>query len=131
MPVHRPFHATVRTPGDTYEFTTHQLNIASGAHHSGRPIARDAGPDDRQLAVYRLGDASRHRLASATLRHVLAGHRRSLDEDAFITTRDVHVETDPPMPVDVDGEIRGRTPVQVSLLPNALRVMVPQDFVDT
>jgi YegS/Rv2252/BmrU family lipid kinase len=131
MPVHQPFRATVRTGDDTYEFATHQLNIANGAHHSGRPIAHDAGPDDRLLAVYRLGDAGRHRLAVATVRHVLAGHRRSLDEDAFITTREVHVATEPPMPVDVDGEIRGRTPVRVSLLPNALRVLVPQNFVDT
>jgi YegS/Rv2252/BmrU family lipid kinase len=131
MPVHQPFQATVRTSDETYDFVTHQLNIANGAHHSGRPIARDAGPDDRQLTVYSLGDEGRHRLAGATLRHVLAGHRRSLDEDAFITTRDVHVETDPPMPVDVDGEIRGRTPIHVSLLPNALRVIVPQHFVDT
>lgn len=131
MPVHRPFRAIVRTADDTYDFVTHQLNIANGAHHSGRLIAGDAGPDDRRLAVYRLGDETRHRLAGATLRHVLAGHRRSLDEDAFITTRDVHVETDPPLPVDVDGEIHGRTPVQVTLLPNALRVLVPQAFVDT
>lgn len=131
MPVHQPFRATVRTADETFDFVTHQLNIANGAHHSGRPIARDAGPDDRRLAVYRLGDESRHRLAGATLRHMLAGHRRSLDEPAFIITREVHVETDPPLPVDVDGEIRGRTPVTVTLLPNALRVMVPQDFVDT
>jgi YegS/Rv2252/BmrU family lipid kinase len=131
MPVHQPFRATVRTAGETFDFVTHQLNIANGAHHSGRPIARDAGPDDRRLAVYRLGDESRHRLAGATLRHMFVGHRRSLDEEAFITTREVHVETDPPMPVDVDGEIRGQTPVTVSLLPNALRVMVPQDFLDT
>jgi YegS/Rv2252/BmrU family lipid kinase len=131
MPVHRPFRAIVRTEDATYDVVTHQLNVANGAHHSGRPIARDAGPDDRLLAVYRLGDESRHRLAGATLRHVLAGHRRSLEEDAFVTTRDVRIETDPPLPVDVDGEIRGRTPVRVSLLPNALRVMVPPDFTDT
>jgi YegS/Rv2252/BmrU family lipid kinase len=131
MPVHQPFRATVRTADDAFDFVTHQLNIANGAHHSGRPIAGDAGPDDRRLAVYRLGDESRHRLAGATLRHIFAGHRRSLDEAAFITTREVHVETDPPMPVDVDGEIRGRTPVTVTLLPNALRVMVPLDFRDT
>ena len=131
MPVHQPFRATVRTAYDTLDFVTHQLNIANGAHHSGRPIARDAGPDDRRLAIYRLGDESRHRLAGATLRHMFAGHRRSLDEAAFITTREVRVETDPPMPVDVDGEIRGRTPVTVTLLPNALRVMVPLDFRDT
>jgi YegS/Rv2252/BmrU family lipid kinase len=131
MPMHQPFRVTVRTAEDAFDFVTHQLNIANGAHHSGRLIARDAGPDDRRLAVYRLGDKSRHRLAGATLRHIFAGHRRSLDEAAFITTREVHVETDPPMPVDVDGEIRGSTPVTVTLLPNALRVMVPLDFRDT
>jgi YegS/Rv2252/BmrU family lipid kinase len=131
IPVHRPFRATVVASGSTYDFTTHQLNIANGAHHSGRRIAHDATPDDRLLAVYRLGDEGRHRLAGATLRHVLAGHRRSLDEEAFITTREVYVETRPPMAVDIDGEIRGRTPVRVSLLPNALRVLVPRDFVDT
>jgi YegS/Rv2252/BmrU family lipid kinase len=131
MPAHQPFHATVVAGGDTYDFATHQLNIANGAHHSGRLIARDAGPDDRVLAVYRLGDEGRHKLAGATLRHVLAGHRRSLAEDAFITTREVYVETRPPMPVDIDGEIRGLTPVRVTLLPNALRVMVPEGFVDT
>jgi YegS/Rv2252/BmrU family lipid kinase len=131
MPAHRPFHVTVVAGGSTYDFTTHQLNIANGAHHSGRLIAHDAGPDDRVLAVYRLGGEGRHRLAGATLRHVLAGHRRSLAEEAFITTREVYVETRPPMPVDVDGEIRSRTPVRVTLLPNALRVLVPRDFVDT
>jgi YegS/Rv2252/BmrU family lipid kinase len=131
MPVHQPFRATVRTADNVFDFVTHQLNIANGAHHSGRLIARDAGPDDRRLAVYRLGDKSRHRLAGATLRHIFAGYRRSLDEAAFITTREVHVETDPPLPVDVDGEIRGRTPVTVTLLPNALRVLVPLEFRDT
>jgi YegS/Rv2252/BmrU family lipid kinase len=131
MPMHQPFHATIRTADHAFDFVTHQLNIANGAHHSGRLIARDAGPDDRRLAVYRLGDKSRHRLAGATLRHIFAGHRRSLDEAAFITTREVHVETDPPLPVDVDGEIRGLTPVTVTLLPNALRVLVPLDFLDT
>jgi len=131
MPGHRPFHAAIHAGSETYEVTTHQLNIANGAHHSGRPFAGDAGPDDRLLAVYRLGDKGRHGLAGATLRHVLAGHRRSLAEDAFITTREVYVETIPPMPVDVDGEIRGRTPVHVSLLPNALRVLVPRTFIDS
>jgi YegS/Rv2252/BmrU family lipid kinase len=130
MPGHRPFRASLRVGDTSYDLATHQLNVANGSHHSGRPIARDASVDDRLLAVYRLGDEARLRLAGATARHVLAGHRRTLAEDAFITTDEVYVQTDPPMPVDVDGEIRGETPVRVVLLPNALRVIVPQDFPD-
>jgi diacylglycerol kinase family enzyme len=131
LPRHVAFTARVTIDGDTTEFRTHQLNIANGAHHSGQRIARDASPDDRLLAVYRLGDERRLRLASATARHVLTGPWRSLDEDAFLTTDHVEIETDPPMRVDVDGEVRGQTPVSIKLRGNALRVIVPRTFVDT
>ncbi|GAA2416761.1 diacylglycerol kinase family lipid kinase [Actinomadura vinacea] len=131
LPRHEAFDATIRIGDQTYRMATHQLNVANGAHHSGRRIARDASPDDRLLAVYRLGDRRRLQLASATARHVLTGPWRSLTEDAFITTDHVHIETDPPLDVDVDGEIRGRTPVTIRLLGNALRVLVPGSFVDT
>jgi diacylglycerol kinase (ATP) len=42
----------------------------------------------------------------------------------------VWVETDPPLALDVDGEIRGRTPVRIALEANALRVMVGTGFPD-
>ncbi|WP_067805961.1 diacylglycerol/lipid kinase family protein [Actinomadura formosensis] len=130
LPRHEAFTARITIDGETHELVTHQLNIANGAHHSGQRIARDASPDDRLLAVYRLGDERRLRLASATARHVLTGQWRSLAEDAFLTTAQVEIETDPPMRVDVDGEIRGRTPVSIKLRGNALRVIVPRSFSD-
>ncbi|WP_308207871.1 diacylglycerol/lipid kinase family protein [Actinomadura madurae] len=131
LPRHEAFTARIRIGGEVRELATHQLNIANGAHHSGQRIARDASPDDRLLAVYRLGDERRLRLASATARHVLTGQWRSLAEDAFLTTGEVEIETDPPLRVDVDGEIRGRTPVSIKLRGNALRVIVPRTFTDT
>jgi YegS/Rv2252/BmrU family lipid kinase len=131
LPGHEPFKAMIRIGDEIHTTVTHQLNVANGAHHSGQRIARDASPDDRLLAVYRLGDQRRLRLASATARHVLTGQWRSLAEDAFLTTDHVRITTDPPLSVDVDGEIRGRTPVTVRLLGNALRVIVPRSFTDT
>ncbi|MBA9004727.1 MULTISPECIES: diacylglycerol/lipid kinase family protein [Thermomonospora] len=128
---HRPFRVTVEVDGKTYETVTHQLNVANGSHHSGRRFAGDASPDDRLLNVYRLGDRSRLRLAADMLAHMLAGPRRRLADDMFLnTSREVRVTTDPPLKIDVDGEIDGPTPVTIGLLPNALRVMVPQSFTD-
>ena len=31
--------------------------------------------------------------------------------------------TEPPLPLDIDGEISGRTPARITLAPEALRVM--------
>jgi diacylglycerol kinase (ATP) len=143
LPRHRPFTARLRVndvdDGTTvddgadraeHELVTHQLNIANGSHHAGRAIARDTGLDDRQLVVYRLGDAHRLRLTLATVRQSVTGPRRPLAHTPFLTARHVWLQTDPPMDLDVDGEIRGRTPAQVTLEANALRVMVGADFQD-
>ena len=143
LPRHRPFTAwlritdvndgtdgTSRTDGGVHEVVTHQLNIANGSHHAGRAIARDTGLDDRRLVVYRLGDAHRLRLTLATVRQAVTGPRRSLAHTPFLTARQVWLDTDPAMHLDVDGEIRGRTPAQITLEANALRVMVAPDFPD-
>ncbi|ROO88951.1 YegS/Rv2252/BmrU family lipid kinase [Actinocorallia herbida] len=127
----RAFTATLTVDGEVHTLETHQLNIANGSHHSGRPIARDASPDDRLLAVYPLGGAGRIRLLSATARHVLTGQFRTITQPPFLTTGRVEIVTDPPMAADVDGELHPGTPMTVTLLPNALRVIVKQDFPDT
>jgi diacylglycerol kinase family enzyme len=41
------------------------------------------------------------------------------------------LHTDPPLPLDIDGEISGQTPARITLAPNALRVMVGPGFPDT
>jgi diacylglycerol kinase (ATP) len=130
LPRHRPFIARLQIGDQVHEFATHQLNIANGSHHAGRAIAPDTGLDDRQLVVYRLGDATRLRLTLATARQAITGPRRPLADAPFLTTRQLRLETQPPLRLDVDGEIRGRTPVQITLHANALRVMVPKDFPD-
>jgi diacylglycerol kinase (ATP) len=151
LPRHRPFTARLRvtdhigddrddgttaedstggTDRGVHELVTHQLNIANGSHHAGRAIARDTGLDDRQLVIYRLGNAHRLRLTLATVRQTVTGPRRRLADTPFLTARHVWLQTDPPLDLDIDGEIRGRTPAQITLEANALRVMVAADFPD-
>lgn len=131
LPGHRAFKATLRVNGTEQVVWTHQLNIANGGYHAGRRIASDAGVDDRLLVVYRLGDAGRLHVTGQTIRQVVMGPRRPLAEGPFVVTREVWVDTDPPLPLDLDGEVRGTTPVRITLLPGALRVLVPRSFADT
>jgi diacylglycerol kinase (ATP) len=131
LPTHRPFKAILTANGIQRELWTHQLNIANGAYHAGRRITRDASVDDRLLVVYRLGDASRLRVTGQTLGQVLLGPRRSRADSRFLSTDQLRVATDPPLPLDLDGEVRATTPVRITMLPQALRVLVPPSFVDT
>jgi diacylglycerol kinase (ATP) len=131
LPRHRAFRAVITAGDRTLEVETHQLNIANGSFHAGRPITSDAGADDRLLLAYQLGGAGRASLITATLWHVAHGARRSWAEPAFLAVSELELETDPPLPLDIDGEIRGHTPARISLAPEALRVMVPRDFIDT
>jgi diacylglycerol kinase (ATP) len=131
LPAHPPFKATLTVDGVEQVLWTHQLNVANGAYHAGRRIARDASVDDRLLVVYRLGDARRLRVTGQTVGQALVGPRRLLAAGPYVTTRELQVATDPPLALDLDGEVRGTTPVGITVLPNALRVLVPPSFVDT
>ena len=46
------------------------------------------------------------------------------------TTCDAVIETVTPMPLVIDGDLRGETPVRLRIAPGALRVCVPQRFLN-
>ncbi|MEO3814148.1 diacylglycerol kinase family protein [Sphaerisporangium sp. B11E5] len=131
LPRHRPFRAYVTVDGRRHELLTHQLNIANGRYHGGWQIARDISIDNRRLVAYQLGSGRKLRLLAETLVRATTGRWRSLAGGPFVTGAEMLIETDPPMPADVDGEVRLSTPLTIRTEPNGLRVMVPAGFVDT
>lgn len=124
LPAHRPFNARVVVGGETHDVSTHQLNMVNGNFHAGLPISRDARADNQVLLVYAMGRASRAGLIAATGGHVLCGRCRPMNEASFLVTDRLWLHTDPVLPLDVDGELVGRTPALVGIAPRALRVMV-------
>ncbi|MGR6319828.1 YegS/Rv2252/BmrU family lipid kinase [Micromonospora soli] len=127
---HRPLRVTVRAQAREHEFVTHQVYVANGGFHAGRPITADANADDRLLVAYPVGGPTRRGLLRATAGNAAAGHRRTLRDEPFLAVHQVWVETDRPALIEVDGEPYGETPVRIGLDPNALRVMAPADSPD-
>lgn len=125
LPRHRPARMTVRAGPELREFVTHQVFVANGGFHAGRPITVDSNADDRLLVAYPVGGPSRADLLRATARNAVAGHRRRIGDEPFLAVSELWVETDRPVPVEVDGEVRGRTPIRIGLDANALRVIAP------
>ena len=64
-------------------------------------------------------------------RRASAGASRTLKEPAFLAVSELWLDTDPALPLDVDGEIRSHTPARIALAAQALRVMVAPGFHDT
>lgn len=126
---HRPFVATVRSGDTTWRVATNQLNIANGRMHAGTAIAADVTVDDRLLTVYSLGGATRWSTVRATVRQLLTAWQ-PVARKGYLTGTEFEITTDRPLPVDVDGEVSGTTPITVTLAAQSLRVFVPQSFHD-
>ena len=128
---HRPLRVTVRADGREHTYLTHQLYVANGGFHAGRPITADTDADDKLLVAYPVGGSGRRELLRETARNASTGHRRTLGDEPFLAVGgELTVDTDRPARVEVDGELRGHTPLRIALDPNALRVMARIDAPD-
>jgi diacylglycerol kinase (ATP) len=118
-----PFLAEVHSGGLTWRVVTHQLNVANGAVHAGSRIAGDARVDDRLLVAYRLGSGTRSSTVRAAVRQAMTT-RQPMAAKGYVVGSDLTITTDRPLPVDVDGELAGTTPIRVRVAPAALQVVV-------
>lgn len=126
---HHPFTAVLGFPdGDHAPLRWEgllQVAVGNGRHHGGgNAVSPTAGIDDDLLDVYAIRVAGvREHLAIA----------RALKDGSFVahpavehlTTRRLHLQTEPPTPLNLDGEVVGLTPAAFEVDRNALHVLVP------
>jgi diacylglycerol kinase (ATP) len=119
-----PFQITI--DGEQRELVANNTIVANGQYFGGgMHIAPDARTDDGLLDAIVFGDVGRldlalnmHRLYRGTiLRHPKASHRLA---------RSVLVAPARALPIEIDGEQPGVTPVSFEVLPAALRLRVPR-----
>ena len=97
----------------------------ASSYGDGLLIAPGAKLDDGKLDLIYVRRSSRIRLLQIAPT-VLRGTHIRLPEVWFARAAEVRVESDPPRMIYADGEPICRTPVKVSVLPKALRVIVPK-----
>ena len=113
--------------GDHREGMAHQVVVANGRFYGGGVLVdNDNTLDDGALSAYCLGMSSRWELLRTV---VLQKMRIPLGRpgDAYLRASTLTVETWPSLPVNLDGEIRTKTPVEFSIEAQALRVLVPKN----
>jgi diacylglycerol kinase family enzyme len=99
--------------------------VANGRYLAGgMKIAPEAEPDDGLLDVLLIGDVSKLDLA-LTMPKIYRGTHLPHPRAELLRGASVTVEAGEPLPVEVDGEQPGTTPVQFDVVPSALRLRVP------
>jgi diacylglycerol kinase (ATP) len=127
---HKPFRARLEFPDGDHEplelGDLLQVAVGNGRHYGGgNTVSPTAGIDDHLLDIYAI-------LAGPLREHVSIA--RLLKDGSFIehdrvhhlTSRSVRVVTEPPLPVNLDGEIATTTPAEFTVQRNAVHVLVPQ-----
>ncbi|GAB4577807.1 MAG: YegS/Rv2252/BmrU family lipid kinase [Anaerolineales bacterium] len=123
------FHLTLTTDHETYTTDSYQVIIANGSGFGLAPIIPGAHADDRKLTILALEAVNRWQLLSFWGRSLFGTHR-PMQRIKMLNTEKVTVHTDPPKPLDIDGEEGTQTPVTITLAPNALKIIAPQTFKD-
>jgi YegS/Rv2252/BmrU family lipid kinase len=120
---HRPFHAVISDKHNklTLNVKTHQLIVANGKYHAGTQITADTSVESRELVIFKLGGTSRLSFVWHMIDFYL-GQRKSVAHTSYLVAKDVSVTTDRPISIELDGEVKERTPANVQIKPRVILV---------
>jgi len=126
---HEPFSARLTFPEGDHEPVEHErlLQVAVGNgrfYGGGMVVAPDSGIDDRSLDVYAI-ELGRHRDLFGVARYLKSGDFIRSEAVSQYRTPRVRLETEPELPINIDGEVVAMTPQDFSVAHNALKVLVP------
>lgn len=126
---HRAQRFTVLVDGERLRPVAWQVLVANAGTLGARPLrwGPNIALDDGELDVCVFLGRTLATLARR-LRAVVARRARGADLVRYLKARRaVSITTDPPLPVQADGEIVGTTPVTITLVPRALPIVVPAE----
>jgi diacylglycerol kinase (ATP) len=99
--------------------------IANGRFFGGgMKICPDALPDDGLLDVLTIGDVTKRDLVT-TMPRIYRGTHLPHPKAELLRGRVAAVESDSPVPIELDGEQPGTTPARFEVLPAKIRLRVP------
>jgi diacylglycerol kinase family enzyme len=125
----RTFHARINTA--TEERVSEALEvIVLNSPVFGGPLEMEAAAlemQDGNARVFIVADIDARRLVRA-LPQVMSRRVLRLPGIEAFSASSLRVTTEPPLPVTIDGEVKGWTPMNVEVKKCALRVFVPRGF---
>jgi diacylglycerol kinase (ATP) len=115
----------VRVGDESRSARMHDVVVANGRFFGGgMKICPEAEPDDGLFDVLLIGDLTKRDLV-LTMPKTYRGKHLPHPKAEVLRGAVVEVDADEPLPVELDGEQPGTTPVRFEVVPRALRLRVP------
>ena len=115
----------VAVDGERRTGRMHDVIVANGRYlGGGMMICPEAEPDDGLFDVLLIGDLTKRDLM-LTLPKTYRGTHLPHPKAEVLRGARVEVDADEPLPVELDGEQPGATPISFEVVPRALRLRVP------
>lgn len=123
-----PARFRMRIDGEEIEIeaTTVQVMNCASVLRRGWEFARGVSPVDGilDLVAHRASTLAEHLVTVAA---VVRGAPTDTDLVVHRPARQIRIDVDPPALLQRDGELAGRTPVEIEVLPRALPIVLPED----
>ena len=115
----------VRVDGTERAGRMHDVIVANGRYlGGGMKMVPEAEPDDGLLDVLLIGDLTKRDLL-LTMPKTYRGKHLPHPKATLLRGTTVEIDAPEPLPVQLDGEQPGTTPVRFEIVPRALRLRVP------
>jgi YegS/Rv2252/BmrU family lipid kinase len=121
-----PFTLIVGTGPDAQRLRVVEVRISNGPYHGGTELVDAAELDSGVIVVQAVKGHVKRRLARNWAASVLRLDARHEDTVDFTGT-ELHIATDPPLPISIDGEVLAHTPAIARIAAGIIEVMVPRE----
>ena len=123
---YRAPHMTVRIDGQKHAGPTYLLIVGNAEWAAGGSmrICPGACTADGELNVVIIAPMSIFRIVTKLFSSIAKGTHIDLPEVDYFTGRKIEVYSDPPTLLDLDGDLFGTTPVVISVVPQAMELLV-------
>jgi len=125
---HRPIQCRLEMDGQRLIANVSEIIIANGRYFGETVVSPEATACDGLLSVHLVEAMGPGSLLWWLFRYLVLRRTRLPGARHFAVT-EVVIDTDPPQYMDIDGEAIMHTPARITVVPRALRVMLPANGV--
>ena len=120
----KPFWLTVDVGKGPQRLKVVEVRIANGRFHGGTELMETAEVDNGEIVVEAVRGHVKRRLIANWTASVL-GLARRRDDIVTFRGKSIRIDSDPHLPISIDGELLAHTPVTAKVAPAVIEVMVP------